>query len=125
MAAITTITQMQTEILANKVPLLGSIPLLGRAFRGTSNQVMKKNLMVFIHPRILRTAADSAMATHLQYQRLQSLQEHSNQDADRFLIPGAALPLLPPLPTTVDDTVPAAAASATDTATDTATATTP
>ncbi len=36
------------------VPVLRKIPLLGRLFQGSSKSVTKKNLMVFIHPRILR-----------------------------------------------------------------------
>jgi general secretion pathway protein D len=37
----------------SKVPLLGSIPLLGKLFKSSSNQVVKKKLFVFIRPTIL------------------------------------------------------------------------
>jgi len=45
-----------------RVPLLGSIPLLGALFRTKTSNVEKKNLMIFIRPTILR---DAAVTTHL------------------------------------------------------------
>lgn len=36
-----------------KVPILGDIPLLGRAFRGKTEQALKKNTLIFVTPRIL------------------------------------------------------------------------
>ncbi|EQD62605.1 Type II and III secretion system domain protein, partial [mine drainage metagenome] len=38
-----------------KVPLLGSIPILGRLFTSTSRQLQKQNLMIFLHPVIVDT----------------------------------------------------------------------
>jgi len=37
-----------------KVPLIGDIPLLGRAFQGKTEQAIKKNTLIFVTPRILR-----------------------------------------------------------------------
>jgi general secretion pathway protein D len=37
----------------SKVPLLGSIPVLGKLFQSSSTQVVKKKLFVFIRPTIL------------------------------------------------------------------------
>jgi len=37
-----------------KVPILGDIPLLGRAFQGKTEQAFKKNTLVFVTPRILQ-----------------------------------------------------------------------
>lgn len=42
-----------------KIPLLGDIPILGWLFKGKSTEVRKRNLMVFITPRILRSPKDS------------------------------------------------------------------
>lgn len=42
-----------------KIPLLGDIPVLGWLFKSTSKTVDKKNLLVFITPRVLRTPEDS------------------------------------------------------------------
>jgi len=37
-----------------KVPVLGDIPLLGRAFQGKTEQAIKKNTLIFVTPRILQ-----------------------------------------------------------------------
>jgi general secretion pathway protein D len=50
-----------------KVPVLGDIPVLGELFRSRSKSRGKTNLMVFIRPTILRSAAD---ARRLAEQRL-------------------------------------------------------
>lgn len=42
-----------------KTPLLGDIPVLGNLFRSRSRNRTKTNLMVFIRPRIIRSAADA------------------------------------------------------------------
>jgi general secretion pathway protein D len=44
----------------SKVPLLGSVPILGRLFQSSSSTTVKKNLMVFLRPTII-TDAESAM----------------------------------------------------------------
>ena len=45
----------------SKVPLLGSVPSLGRLFQSSSSTTVKKNLMVFLRPTII-TDAESAMS---------------------------------------------------------------
>jgi len=37
----------------DKVPFLGDIPLAGRFFRSDADQKIKKNLVIFVTPRIL------------------------------------------------------------------------
>ncbi len=45
----------QTENqIVNKLPLLGDIPILGHLFRNTSKQDDKRELLIFITPRILK-----------------------------------------------------------------------
>ena len=61
-----------TEVVT-KVPLLGSLPLLGYAFRSASIEKTKRNLMVFIHPRILRRPADADAATGRYLERAGAL----------------------------------------------------
>ncbi len=39
---------------ANKIPLLGDIPLLGHLFRNTAKKDDKRELMIFVTPRILK-----------------------------------------------------------------------
>jgi general secretion pathway protein D len=47
----------QTEETVDKVPILGDLPLIGRLFSSTSHNLKKQNLMVFIHPVIIDSAA--------------------------------------------------------------------
>jgi len=44
----------------NKIPVLGSIPLLGALFRRTSNTIGKSELVVLITPRILEAGSELA-----------------------------------------------------------------
>ena len=37
----------------DKVPFLGDVPLAGRLFRSEADQKIKKNLVIFVTPRIL------------------------------------------------------------------------
>ncbi len=50
-----------------KVPFLGDIPFLGNFFRSRSNNRTKTNLMVFIRPTIVKTAADAARLAGERY----------------------------------------------------------
>jgi general secretion pathway protein D len=43
---------------ATKVPVLGDIPLLGALFRSSSKRKVKKNLLLFLTPYIIRSPAD-------------------------------------------------------------------
>lgn len=43
-----------------KVPILGDIPILGWLFKGKSTTKNKKNLLVFITPKIIRSSQDSS-----------------------------------------------------------------
>ena len=51
--------------VVSKVPVLGSIPLLGRLFQSSSTSTSTKNLMVFLKPTIL-TDSDSANEISLE-----------------------------------------------------------
>jgi general secretion pathway protein D len=51
--------------VVSKVPILGSIPLLGRIFQSSSTSTSTKNLMVFLKPTIL-TDSDSANEISLE-----------------------------------------------------------
>lgn len=56
------------------VPVLGSIPILGRLFRSDSSENEKRNLLVFIHPTIIKDDADGRSVTRQRYGQLRSLQ---------------------------------------------------
>jgi general secretion pathway protein D len=53
-----------------KVPGLGSIPILGALFRYKSDTKVKTNLMVFLRPTIIRSPLDSHRVTTDRYQQL-------------------------------------------------------
>ncbi len=80
------------------VPLLSRIPLLGRAFRSNARDVLKKNLMVFIHPRILRSRNDGEAVTRPRYEQLQREQRRFNEPGDGAGASGSLpeVPVLPP-----------------------------
>lgn len=50
-----------------KIPVLGDIPGLGALFRNKARSRTKRNLMIFIRPTILRTAADTRRITEQRY----------------------------------------------------------
>jgi general secretion pathway protein D len=78
-----------------KVPLLGDIPLLGHLFRSTNTTKDKQNLMVFIHPVIIRDPATATYATNAKYSFLKARQIEAEIN-DRGLIKNGAQ-LLPDL----------------------------
>ncbi|MBT8422952.1 MAG: type II secretion system secretin GspD [Gammaproteobacteria bacterium] len=63
-----------------KVPILGSIPLLGRLFRSEKVQLTKTNLMLFIKPTILRDSVATAFETNEKYRLIRELQQADRQD---------------------------------------------
>lgn len=73
---------IRDEVLAseNGVPFLSEIPYLGRLFKGTSKQVVKKNLMVFIHPKILYDDADVSDDTGYYYNNIRGVQKRFNKN---------------------------------------------
>ena len=78
-----------------KVPLLGDIPLLGLLFQSRSADLDRKNLMVFIHPVIMRDAAVTAEYTNSKYNYLRTLQLREERDGVN-LLPNEHHPVLPP-----------------------------
>jgi general secretion pathway protein D len=68
-----------------KVPLLGDVPLLGRAFSSTSRRRSRTNLVVFIRATIMRDAGDARALANQSMGALSSAQaERSGAQADRF-----------------------------------------
>ena len=53
-----------------KVPILGSIPILGALFRTQKADLVKTNLMVFIRPKILHDTAQSRFETNTKYNQI-------------------------------------------------------
>ncbi|MCY4262178.1 MAG: hypothetical protein OXC97_02515, partial [Candidatus Dadabacteria bacterium] len=66
------LVQDREEVLHNKTPLLGDIPLLGNLFRFKRNQSRKLNLMILLTPRIVDTESDMKQLL-FDYQRKKTL----------------------------------------------------
>ena len=79
-----------------RVPVLGSIPILGNLFRTRDTEKVKTNLLVFIRPQILRDAASAAIQTNEKYNYIRNIQL-GNQGSSVPLMPGADRPILPEL----------------------------
>ena len=77
-----------------RVPLLGSIPGVGRLFRSTSSTVQKTNLLVFIRPTILRDDDALRGATAEKYQLIRD-QQLQQAPLDGWMFDDGALPVLP------------------------------
>ncbi|MEO6080347.1 MAG: type II secretion system secretin GspD [Steroidobacteraceae bacterium] len=91
----------------SRVPGLGRIPLLGELFRVRSGKREKRNLMIFIQPRILRDARQASIETSGRYNQIRNLQLlQKNQKEIMPLLPFDTPPELPGL---VADPAPAGA----------------
>ena len=78
---------------SEKVPLLGDLPILGAAFRYKKSTLVKRNLMVFIRPTIVRDAAVLEAASHGKYTLLRTQQLLRSND-EVMLMPGVKRPVL-------------------------------
>lgn len=63
-----------------RVPGLGDIPILGWLFKYKKIQKIKTNLMVFMHPMILKDAATTASATNDKYNFMRAQQMKLRED---------------------------------------------
>ena len=79
-----------------RVPGLGSMPLLGALFRQEDARVTKRNLMVFMRPIIMHddTVADAITGSKYNFIRAQQLEAHTRGVA---LMPQVDSPVLPEL----------------------------
>jgi general secretion pathway protein D len=65
----------ETRVGVQRVPCLGSIPILGEAFKFTENKQVKTNLMVFLRPHIIKDENDIRNVTNQKYGSMQELYE--------------------------------------------------
>lgn len=66
--------QQNETTSVDKVPFLGDIPLLGRAFRSDKKNASKTNLMIFLRPTILRGSEDMSAVTARKYDYIRTKQ---------------------------------------------------
>jgi general secretion pathway protein D len=86
----------------SKIPVLGSIPIIGNLFKTRSGEAVKNNLMIFIRPKILRGATQAAFQTDSKYNYMFDQQKkYSEGELDLPIMPRREMPLIPPaLPVT-------------------------
>ncbi|MGB5442441.1 MAG: type II secretion system secretin GspD [Gammaproteobacteria bacterium] len=79
-----------------RVPLLGYVPLIGELFTSRTADVSRTNLMVFIHPVILRDSAMTRLYTNSKYNHIRTLQLGAQEDGVN-LMRKQKHPVLPPI----------------------------
>ena len=84
----------QAKDNVQKVPGLGSIPVIGNLFRYRTNSRTKSDLMVFLHPKILRDATTEAAVSSEKYNYMRTEQLQMRQQ-DWPITPSAQRPMLP------------------------------
>jgi general secretion pathway protein D len=87
-----TVTQSE-----DRVPVLGAIPLLGNLFKSRSGSRQKKNLMVFIRPKILRDATATETTSEDKYGEMR-IEEKQLSKGHITLLPGEKQPIIPMIP---------------------------
>lgn len=60
-----------------KVPLLGDVPLLGRAFRSKRETLLKRHLLMFLRPTVLINGDEAVDTTNRRYQGIYRLRGDS------------------------------------------------
>ncbi|WP_251358873.1 type II secretion system secretin GspD [Kangiella sp. TOML190] len=77
-----------------KVPLLGDIPLLGNLFKSRATTKEKRNLMVFIHPMVLKSDLELRQISSSKYSYMRAQQiEQANRGIS--LMPGEEAHVMP------------------------------
>jgi general secretion pathway protein D len=90
------LTSEDLQQISQKVPILGDIPLLGALFRSTSTQKVKRNLMIFLHPVIVRDAETERLLSQKKYEEMQAIQVQQREKG-LDLMSDDEVPVLPSL----------------------------
>lgn len=82
--------------ITQKIPFFGDLPLIGGLFRSNSTKKIKRNLMIFLHPVIIRDAeSEKFISTHkYNYMRSKQLEQKSQGVS---LMSDNVMPILPNL----------------------------
>jgi general secretion pathway protein D len=83
----------QVQDGASKVPWLGNLPIFGRLFNSLSSSVVKRNLMIFIRPTILRDENTARKVTSRKYVQHRAWQLLSEEEGV-LLQPDKNVPIL-------------------------------
>ncbi|HTF84679.1 MAG TPA: type II secretion system secretin GspD [Cellvibrio sp.] len=77
-----------------KVPILGSIPVIGNAFRSQTSDVVKTNLLVFIRATVVEDGKMMTGATAEKYSAIRDIQLEQRRKAG-ILVNSREVPILP------------------------------
>ena len=111
--------QDQVTVGESRVPVLGSLPLIGVLFRSETRQHTKTDLMIFIRPHVLREKSASTGLTQDRYEYLRS-EEAGTQPASSLILPDMPTPQMPVIdfsgqsPAPASSVLPASAPAAAD-----------
>ena len=91
------ITENQENVV-RKVPFLGDIPIIGRAFRYDRHDNLRTELLMFLTPRVVKTDLDNEIISEVEAARLHFFQEEAEQvHGPLFGVPSDSIrPTLPP-----------------------------
>ncbi|MDP9012546.1 MAG: type II secretion system secretin GspD [Pseudomonadota bacterium] len=87
-----TVTQSE-----DRIPGLGALPLVGNLFKSRSGSRQKKNLLVFIRPKILRDADATESISEAKYDETRQ-NEKALTKGKIPLLPGEKQPVIPVIP---------------------------
>ncbi|MCK5850895.1 MAG: type II secretion system secretin GspD [Kiritimatiellae bacterium] len=76
------LTREDKKEIVKKVPILGSIPLLGWFFRSTIDSFEKTEVLIFVTPRIIKDTV-SARDLKLELEKRSGLSSHRNSDENK------------------------------------------
>ncbi len=82
------------QLSGQKVPLLGDIPVLGHLFKSERTQKTKRNLMIFIHPTIIRDDSRMAQISSRKYNYMRG-QQIEMQNKGISLMPSETSRVMP------------------------------
>ena len=81
-----------------KVPILGDIPLLGLLFKHKVTSDEKKELLIFLTPRIVKRPSDLLAHTANERQKLEAVKKaFTEEEINRYLEKGPAKDNPPPV----------------------------
>ena len=69
----------QDNVEERKVPILGDIPILGRAFRYDYKQMKRTELLIFLTPRIVKNDEEAEMFKQIEMERMNFIESEAER----------------------------------------------
>lgn len=91
------LTDTQEEIMVNKVPILGYIPLVGALFQSKKKRHIKRDLFIFLRPVILNDSEDARKVSDTRYDALRQVSQENLTAKNLYLKSSSILPSRSPL----------------------------